>query len=146
MFFFLQLHLSISQINLLNSIFLEKFQKIKPEQQEAAIRSTALFFIIGILENTDKKAKLLSLEELITKKSIELSMRQQVEQRCRKVHCTFSVILEQSEANMTQCQEKLFLFSQPSWIFREVTNWSKMIINKLEPSWSNFTVLKVKKV
>ena len=39
--------------NWLNSIFLEKFQKIKPEWQEAAIRSRALFFIIGILENTD---------------------------------------------------------------------------------------------
>lgn len=87
---------------MLNSIFLEKFQKIKPEWQEAAIRSRALFFIIRILENTDKKAKLLSLEELITKKSIELSMRQQVEQSCRKVHFTFSVILEQSEENMTQ--------------------------------------------
>lgn len=85
---------------MLNSIFLEKFQKIKPEWHESAVRSRALFFIIGILENTDKKAKLPSLEELITKKSIELSMRQQVEQRCRKVHCTFSVILEQSEANM----------------------------------------------
>ena len=43
-----QLHLSIFWMdNLLNFIFLEKVQKIRPERQEEAIKSGALFFIVG---------------------------------------------------------------------------------------------------
>lgn len=96
---------STASVNILDKFaqlhFLGKVSKDKAGKVRSS-HTAALFFIIRILENTDKKAKLLSLEELITKKSIELSMRQQVEQSCRKVHFTFSVILEQSEANMTQ--------------------------------------------